>query len=402
MMRASEHAGSIGLIYQADENNFCRVVVSDSVPSLPERPAFPGFPARNTASEDASSSSSSETDLPDAKDDAPSMARTDAVARVETPLIPRRPEAPERPALPNLPDTDKTWKFYTSVKSAVGWLASVFVGLFVGYGLFRLVGGNEKRSPGEFYVALAIGVGVIVGIKLLMDVLWGRAGRLRAQGERHGAYLGLASGISVLMLAVEAFLGGKALEIYTNKTHYGGQGGLSIWLCVLLATGISTATLLLSGVVGYQKGERSLTTEDLETRRHAEERAAHVALVNDLKADHERNVAEWEAERVRLTEIQEAERQWNRDAVADAREAHTARLAQYEEWVRRRMETHDEGVKNREERMKHYESLRTLPEFQELCKYISVVGSLNVRIKELESKDTGVAIGRGRGWQDAY
>ncbi|CAN5563561.1 hypothetical protein BH11ARM1_BH11ARM1_13460 [soil metagenome] len=305
MMRASEHAGSLGLIYKPRLNSFNRVVIVDDLPSLAgDRPAFtevdlttepPTIPASSEPSDAPIEPEATETVVatePVAKPTITQNFRTLLTQR------PAQPEAPPRPEVPKPQETDKKWHRNASIKSAIAWIASLFVGFFVGFGLLSLTGLPYKRSGDwvNLYGFLLLGVAAIVGMKLLFDAMWHEAGRRKGLKTSEWQYSAICTLVSLAILSVEATLGGTALAYYTKKASFQNEGGLPLSLMVLLAVAVSTANLLFSAFIGYQKGLRSVTHEDIQNRIYELDVKEREATKEELLAQHQRDLEAWEAE----------------------------------------------------------------------------------------------------------
>lgn len=417
MALASDHAGNIGLIYRARTNTFSRVVIVDDLPSLAaERPRFPGAdftdspPSSEVESErdselsndgpgrlepEAASPSTSELagEGFDSNGTKPSVATVDAGSR------PNMPELPRRPSPPMPQQVDKKWERNTNIKSGVAWLASVFVGVFVGFGLLNLTGLPWQRASDwlNLYGFLTLGVAAIAAMKLLFDAMWHEAGRRKALEHSAAFYSVTCTVVSLVILTVEATLGGTALVYYTQRASYQNQGGLPIWQMILLAVAVSSANLLFSAFVGYQKGQRSVTHEDLLRRHHEIELQEHEQLVREAKEQHERDLKVWQEEVDRHEEIKRRLHEMKLDGMQDQRAAHEESLERWRAQVDSITTSHGEGLAERLSRLDEFESVRKLPDFQALCKCIGLIESLNLRIEELDRAATNESISRGHG-----
>lgn len=417
MSLASDHAGQIGLIYHARTNSFARVIVVDDLPALNiERPKLsaevslglePVGPVDETSSDGkhpeeggllvASVSTAEET----AGMEISPEPQPSGNAVVESPTVPQStpspPRVPERPRPPAPVTPDAKWERNANFKSGVVWLASIFVGLFVGFGLLSLTGLPYQRPSDRLNLIgfLTLGVAAIAGMKFLFDSMWFEAGRRRALGTSEWHYTTIISIVSGFILLVEAVLGGQALVFYTQRSSFQNEGGLPLWQMVLLAAAVSSANLLYSAFVGFQKGGRSITAEDVHRQQYEIEVAEHLENVAEIKAAHERELRDWQLQRNQEIEVQQKLHEIRLASIDDHRQAHDEKLTHWREEVTRATTEHGEGLSERSTRTDEFESFRKLPDFQALCKFIGVVETLNLQIEELRRALTNDSISRG-------
>jgi hypothetical protein len=415
MVLASSHAGNIGLIYDARNNSFSRVVIVDELPPVDfDRPEFEAIEAHTSESDIAA--------LPERgggeaiQDERPLMVIPDS-ERPEMPEFrePAPPTLPERPAMPEPREISDRWERNTFWKSVIAWVASLLVGAFVGFGLLNLTG-LPYRRPGDWlnlYGFIAIGIGAIAGMKLLFDAMWHEAGRRKALGISESVYTVACTAVSTIILAVEATLGGEALVYYTRRASFENKGELPLWQMIMLAVAISTANLLYSAFVGYQKGLRSVTREDMLKQQYDRDMAEYDHAVAIAKEHHAQRVLDWKEDLKRQDllkqksheqkeeglrhrqEIEQSLHDLRVKAVEDRKSAHDEALERWRNRVDAVANAHGEGIAQRQERSDEYESYRKLPDFQALCKCIGLIGALDVRIEEIERQANNEAISRG-------
>lgn len=174
MALASNHAGKVGLIYRAETNSFYRVVVMDDFAVTLGRPDFPPLPqfdlpahASDVSDENRSTTNSDSIDLvqePSDSSDVVGAEDSEQVIGAATPMTPRparplRPPLPVRPKPPEIPSVDKKWDKTTFVKSTFAWLASLLIGVFVGFGLINIVGLGYRRPEDRTNLI----VGILIG-----------------------------------------------------------------------------------------------------------------------------------------------------------------------------------------------------------------------------------------------
>lgn len=412
MTLASDHAGQIGLIYHARSNSFARVIIVNDRPSLDmERPMLnPLVLEDDKAGEHALTEAPSEgqSNSPDEHDpsEAPEMSESGEEAQACSKLTsempdllstPKAPKMPPRPKAPLPAKPDEKWERNANLKSSVVWLASIFVGLFVGFGLLSLTGLPWQRPSDRVNLIgfLALGVAAIAGMKFLFDSMWFEAGRRKALGTAEWHYTTIVCVVSMFILLVEAVLGGQALVFYTQRSSFQNEGGLPLWQMVMLAAAVSSANLLYSAFVGYQKGSRSISAEDVQRQQYEIEVKEHQEAVADLKAAHEREMRDWQTHRDQEFEIGRKLHEMRLASIEDHRTAHEEKLTHYREELIRATTEHEQGHAERSDRTDEFESYRKLPDFQALCKYIGVVETLNLQIDDLKRALTNDSISRG-------
>jgi len=383
--RASEHAGNIGLIYRAEDNSFTRVVIVDSEPVLPERPvlAMPPSPA-------------------------PELA-------MEKPARPAAPERPTPPALEQVPrpaEIDQKWQQAVLWKSIVSWTGAVIVGLFVGFGLLTIAGLPYSRPEDRGFLigGFLVGVAAIVGIKLLMDVMWSEAGRryalhrlsppptpeLRREVRNSNlAYLALAGLVSIGLVLVEGWLGGQAMVAYSAKASYDGNPTINPTTAILIAMAVSSATMLFSGFLGHQKGQRTLTHEDVRNRHYELAVKEHETRVGRVEQEYQAHLADWQGHQDRVTQLHQKWHDLEVQAVEDYQKAHEASLEQWRERLNGTKQRHEEGMTDQAPRTEDLESFQKESDYRALCAYIGQIDALNHHIADAERRLTNDMISRG-------
>ncbi|HMS55662.1 MAG TPA: hypothetical protein PKA27_09710 [Fimbriimonadaceae bacterium] len=408
MAQASNFAGNLGLIYRAETNTFFRVVIVDDQHRVGPRPIFPSLPGASQVDSDRpSNDDTSETnEIVDETQTSESHLSEETLvtaSQSEPPEPPKPPQLPERPSAPIPKDPDKKWEFATNLKSGIAWLGSIFVGWFVGFGLLSLTGLPYEREEDRLnlYLFSLIGISTVGVFKLVFDTMWYSVGRRNVLGSSDWRTTFLLTCLSIILIAVEAGLGGQALVTYSTKSSFQGEGSLTFGLAFLLATAITTPTVIYSGLVGYQKGQRSITQSDIEARLHElkmrdydEARAEQTSLYDKEKAI-------WLAAKEREEELIQLVHDTEKARISDIHSAHADALAAYKEDGVRSGEAHELGIRERSARLEEYESFRNLPDFQALCKCMGLVDTINLRIREIKQEMTNDSISRGHGKKSA-
>ncbi|MBV6459030.1 MAG: hypothetical protein HONBIEJF_02169 [Fimbriimonadaceae bacterium] len=389
--KASEHAGNIGLIYKAEDNSFTRVVIVDSEPILPERPAL-------------------------ALLDEPSPhAEADAPLPLQKPVAPEplpRPAVPDLETVPRPADVDAKWQRAATWKSIVSWIGAAIVGLFIGFGLLTIAGLPYSRPEDRTFLigGLLVGVAAIVGIKLLMDVMWSEAGRRYMLGrlsppptaelKKEAAassrwYLALAGLVSVGLILVEGWLGGQAIVAYSAKSSFDGNPTVPASTAILVAMAVSTATMLFSGFLGHQKGQRSVTHEDVRNRHYELALREHEVRTAKRDAEFQADLADWQASQDRRLELEQKRHDLELQTIEDHRRAHEESLEHWREKLNGSRQRHDDGLAEREPRVEDLESYQKQDDYRALCAYIGQIDALNSHIADTEKALTGEMISRG-------
>lgn len=402
---ASLHAGNIGLIYHAKTNTFARVVIMDDLPEYLGRPTYEGPEPADSGkyldddiieaefSEDSAGLSEGET--------TPSEPQKGQAPHEHVNEVPRRPEAPARPKPPPPGPLDATWKKHSNWKSGFAWFFAVFIGCFVGFGLLKVTGLPYQRGADvfNFVLFMLLGVGTIGGMKLAFDAKWYEYGRQRALGSLTQSYSFLCFGLSATFVAVEAFLGGFALVKYTEAASFENKGGEPILLMTILALAVSFPNLTYSGYIAFQKGQRSLTDEDLLRRQYELELADHHKTIAELEGIHEERLQAWRQIEARKDELSKKLHDQSLAALDDRQVAHTEALERWRSSLTTTTDSHDTGLADRENRVSTMESYKREPDYQALCQAIGMVETLSVQIEEVRRAYTNEMISRGYGKQ---
>lgn len=310
MKNAADHAGAIGLVYSASDNNYYRIV-SD-------------------------------------------------IEEVAPPVAPEPPTPPQLPAMPRARDIVRSSAARSSkVMDVLGWVLSIPVGLFVGYGLASLTGLPIQRQPIYLVVGILVGIAAIIAIKLVFDKFWKHVGREKAMNRPYLWSAALATFITLFLVFVEAWLGAQALVMYSKRVVFDQNDALSQSTALPLAIAVSTATLLLSAISGFVKGADSLSEHDEEMRDYDLQVKAHDKEVERQQAVYRDQLSRWE------------------QLKNEQKSAHEEQLSRME-------------IEKQE--MDHY---RKSADFQALLKYIGRINTLNVIIEESETSAKGDRISRG-------
>lgn len=308
--KACDHAGNIGLVYSAEDNNYYRI--TSHIPAPP---------------------------------------------KLELPTPPAAPTPPTAPR-PSAADPRLAGAWATTLK-VISWVLAVPVGAFVGYGIATLAGFPIQRVPAYLVAGIVVGIALVVGIKILFEVMWTGQGRQVALGKATPASLIGSYLLTAGLVLIEAFLGAQALVIYSQRTVFEASQAIPLALAFPLAVAISSAALLISAFQGYQVGRNSLTADDYAERDYQRQLADHAKLVQKAESEYSAQLSRWESERLRL-------------------EAEHRNLLDRSEGERAEME--------------HY---RKSPDYQALLKYIGRVNTLNLQIQEAEKLLTSDSIERG-------
>lgn len=216
MKLAANHAGNIGLVYAAEQNDYIKLVAGVELPPPPPP--------------------------------------------VEPPTAPEPAPPPPRPAT-----AEQHGRLSGFMLKHLHWILAIPVGMFVGYGLASLLGLSLSRDPIFIAIGVVIGCSVILGMKVLFWHLWHFVGRKAGLQEATFLQYTLATLITILLVAAEVFLGGFALVLFSQRTLVQGQEPLSPLIATSLAIAVSTAIVLISAVTGYKSGYR-----DQDDRDHQE------------------------------------------------------------------------------------------------------------------------------------
>jgi hypothetical protein len=346
MKAAATHAGNLGFVYDADTNEYVRVVSGLKEPEMPEAPPVLEL---DRAQFDAAAAKIEQ-------------AERDAAAELEKRLQPD----------PTLPKDGEKW--YRSIPE---WTIAVLVGTFIGYGLGRITGLPIDQQPVMLGLFLTLGAGVIIGLKLLLHKMWEEYGRSVRRQTASKWLLALFTGLTTAFCAAEAALGANALVTYSRRVSFTAEDALSFWIALLIAGAISTPILLYSAFKGYGKGVRTMTAEDERVKLEAAE-AEHRRVV-----DEQLQIRKESARK----QLELLERQFEADLTMQ-RETHASRMREYEAECARRRDDYE-----REKR--EFEHYKTAPDYEALLSYVGRVSALNAQIADAEKRLTSYKIGRG-------
>jgi hypothetical protein len=347
MSAAATHAGNLGFVYNADTNEYVRVVSGLQEPEMPEPPAPLAL-------------DQAQFETAAAKID---QAERDAADEIEKRLQPDS----------NLPIADNE-KWYRSIPE---WTIAVLVGTFIGYGLGKITGLPIDQQPVLLGLFLTLGAGVIVGLKLLLHKMWEEYGRSVRRASASKWLLALFATLTLAFCAAEASLGANALVTYSRRVSFRAEDALSFWIALLIAAAISTPILLFSAFKGYGKGTRTMTAEDERVQLDAIREQQRKVVDESLRIRKESATRQLEL----------LQKQFEADIQAK-QELHAAKMREYDEECARRRDEYE-----REKReFAHYKSA---PDYEALLSYVGQVGALNVQIAEAEKRLTSFKIGRG-------
>jgi hypothetical protein len=349
MKAAATHAGNIGFVYDAEKNEYMRVVSGLREPEMPVAP--PPLVLDQT-----------QFDMATARVEA---AEREAVAELE-----RRLEPSE--ALPNA-GIDKWYK------SIPEWTIAIVVGTFIGYGLGKITGLPIDRQPILLGLFLALGAGVIVGLKLLLHKMWEEYGRSVRRNTASKWLLALVTLLTGAFCAAEASLGANALVTYSKRVAFTSAEALSFGIALLIAAAISTPILLFSAFKGYGRGISMMTVDEERLQLDA------------IREDHRRVVDE--NLRIRqesaAKQLELLQRQWEADLLAK-QESHVLKMREYEAECKRRREIY-------EKEKCEFDHYKTAPDYEALLTYVGRVNALNVQIAETELALSKYSAGNGVG-----
>ncbi|MCW5938584.1 MAG: cell envelope integrity protein TolA [Fimbriimonadaceae bacterium] len=312
MHAASTHAGKLGFVYRAETNDYIRMVSGAEVPVAPPRPIAPPVPA-----------------------------------------------APQPPQVKPLGARSKSW--WSKTMDALHWLLAVPVGAFIGYGLGKLAGLITAREPYWFWLAIVLGVSLIVGLKLLLGKLWYGFGHKKSMERLKWYDVPLGLFATFTLIGLEAWLGGQALALYSRQNAMNSGEVLSFFVAFPMAIAISVGILLYSAVKGYQDGQAGLSEAELEERAHQRAEKIHRAEAERIDRQHQADLAAWSEEKQRHEAANEA--------------------------AKRQFEAEKE----------EFDSVRKLPEYQALLGYVGRVSTLNILIEETKQDLDNYSISRGHG-----
>lgn len=304
---ACNHAGNLGLVYRAETNDYVRMVATTDAPPLRSEPI----------------------------------------------------EAPE-PLAPPAP---------TSVLAKMGvrrsdrvelalWFFALVIGSFVGVGLVTLAGFNVYRQPWTWVAAPILGFTVMASLKLFLTWLWELMGRRDQLEGTNGKRLALAFGVTVLLCALEAWLGAQALILYSQRMAFEASEALSPATAFPIAVAVSTALLAAVSIRAYSNAPHSITDREIE-----------------------------ESERRRALEREDEH--WKK--------LETHRQERYRRSIERQSRLDEEAAKRYEEERQEFQQFKKQPDFVTLLKYIGRIGAINVQIAEEEKTLQSYKISRGFG-----
>ena len=347
MKAAATHAGNLGFVYNADTNEYVRVVSGVQEPEMPEAP--PALVLDQSQFETAAAKIE--------------QAERDAADELEKRLQKD----------PNLPSSDNE-KWYRTIPE---WTIAVLVGTFIGYGLGKITGLPIDQQPILLGLFLTLGAGVIVGLKLLLHKMWEEYGRSVRRSNPSKWLLALFTTLTLAFCAAEASLGANALVTYSRRVSFRAEDALSFWIALLIAAAISTPILLFSAFKGYGKGVRTMTAEDERVQ------------MDEIRSEHRRVVDE--NLRIRkesaTKQLEMLQMQFEADMQAK-QEAHALRMREYEAECARKREDY-------EKERREFEHYKTAPDYEALLGYVGRVNALNVQIADVEKQLTGFKISRG-------
>ncbi|MDQ2985472.1 MAG: hypothetical protein M3R13_01965 [Armatimonadota bacterium] len=337
MKAAATHAGNLGFVYNAETNEYVRVVSGLKEPEMPEPP--PPLMLDHAQFQAAA--------------DKVEQAERDAAAELEKRLQPNT----ELPA-----DTEK---WYRSIPE---WAIALLVGAFIGYGLGKITGLPIDQRPILLGLFLTMGAGVIVGLKMLLHKMWEEYGRSVRRSTASKWLLALFTTLTFAFCAAEAALGANALITYSRRVAFRAEDALSVWIALLIAAAISTPILLFSAFKGYGKGVRTMTAED--------ERIQMDAIKSEQRRVVDENLRIRKESATKQLEL--LQRQFEADMNAK-QEAHALRLREYENECARKREDY-------ENERREFEHHKTAPDYEALLSYVGRVNALNVQIADAEKR----------------
>lgn len=313
--QAAKHSANIGLLYYPEQNE-CYIISPGGI-------AIPVFqlPGRNVAPEaiesDEHLAPPSEETLPipvthaavhmdpdkierDSGEWQPDDMGNGPSAVLEIPPAPPDLEYPKTASRPLI----DVRSMLTTISSNWDYFLSIFVALFVGYGLGTLAGFNMNRFSLQQILAYSTGFAVIYGLKMLLRKMYYPIGRHRELRLRFSAFSFIAISIlSLVLIILEAFLGANALVQYSIRASFEKSDQISLWIAFPIAMVVTWPLVLISAFKGYQEGRESITQQELrqqQAEREDEERKKEQERGWQLAEQESKHRREQDAERLKL------------------------------------------------------------------------------------------------------
>ena len=171
------------------------------------------------------------------------------------------------------------------------YVISVLIGGFVGNSLFSLLGISKKTLEGNvsFWFMIFVGVAIMLSFKLLLETIWKGVGKAVKLKEMSWKKYLFPIAVSLGIMLAELNLGAFALINFSIKTSFDASQHMSSQTAFLIAVAITSASIIISGVFGFQKGESSVTNADVRNKMALDNiqsyKSRHNLLIKDIKEE---------------------------------------------------------------------------------------------------------------------
>lgn len=405
-LNAATFAGKLGLIYHPETNSYVRPVIPDDFPTLPP-PVFL-LPAKGEheevkgVAENTLVSVQMPPGIPEATTQDPNDLDLTTLEpdNINGKLDIKRPERP----LPEMPiEEHYPASVSERVGSLVSWAIVVPIGVFIGYGLDKLLDlskVNFTRMTGNwplFIIMILIGLSMLIGLKVLFEALWKTYGEATQFGRltcwQKAGYIVFTA---ILALA-EVFLTFTAFQVYLRATTLDGALPVNAFALFAASTVVAAPCLFYSAVAGFRKGRRTFLRYELDKR-----------ILEIKDEEYRKLMQQHEEEELKIKQEKQAEMDSQKALRQKQHELELQRL-EYEKQVqetwkeqqlalfKRRSELSEEGLSKQDQTHDKFESVRKEPDFVSLNQCIGAIESLTQEMNELEQKMTNMNISRGHG-----
>lgn len=194
---------------------------------------------------------------------------------------------------PRPPRAPRGWwyqKFWIQAFDWLAWLAILPLGSFLGFSVGMMAGFPVDVRPAWGVAAAVFGVFLLAVMKVAVYEIALIAGRKSVESARRGPLV-VGWAIVALFMLAEATLATRAILHYTATQSLSGTSEIPWFVAALAALCFSTPILLTSAYRGHREGTAS---DDVEARHHDALRAYHDKLER-AKREHEAEVKAREA-----------------------------------------------------------------------------------------------------------
>jgi hypothetical protein len=295
-------------------------------------------------------------------------------------------------------NADRTTKksLLTYLTDAVAWFISVPVAAFVGYGLVKIAGFVDRKTEYlRWPISIALGLGVIISLKLLFEKIWNSHGRDEALGHSSTGKLLPKVLVTMLFTISEAFLGATAIQEYSKLTSFAGAGEMSLFQALLIAFTISSPTLIYSAFKGYSQGVNSLTESDEENRARIHAESVEKERQKVLQSEYEDDLQMWKQDYNRVEEKKKLLHEAHLSALSAELNILKAVQDRMDSARAKSSEMVGSALDEQPARMEEYNKYRNSHDFQALCQSMSMVSVLSLRIETIRKEINSISISRG-------